>query len=618
MNINQPRGSRNPSGSGMYCAIPLELEQGCQPDQFFLGQWKTVANTLTLTLLGLILTFLLPNTAYSLVDRNEPFDSSQIPVEMQAWWAPDYGHVHAGLRLPLGQTVSGTLDVNVRVVLHNNPGKLVRVKISAESDTTFEKRLNLSCPYDGKNNTVCAFNVPLSLDTNKMKDGWRELRVRAYVKTPEGLSFFNSSGIPVNVQNGKRDSNYSRFCDNTSLIGRNWYEGFDYTNAIIECVPLEPVSGQHTFRVRAQKASGHLNVALDKTHFIPAVGPYHAQQHSSGQILFDRDGNFQSWQRINIDTTKLADGWHSLAVTSTNPGGSTSKCSYCKGELNHAAGVAKMWFYVDNGNPVKPRDNEPVSDPVVEVPVIEPPVVEVPVVEDPVAEIPTESDPNPIDSASVKHAESQSGGSANKLEVKTSATLSGVRGDLYLAAISTRRNIAANAVTGLGLTWTRLDTQCSGRNVTGIDLWMAQGIPNGSDKVTAIFPRAPANAAIVASRYSNVDPADPVGWIVSGNTNGTTGVCSGGTDSDQYAIDLPAISDGSVIYGAASMRNKKHRPGSGVVERAEVHQGRSGGRITSVVVTDKPGLSASTGTVEGSFSRSVDWAIIGLELKPHQ
>ncbi|MEE9395934.1 MAG: hypothetical protein V3V31_02865 [Methylococcales bacterium] len=625
MNNKYYKITNNPFSPDAHHPTSLRRIERRRADMFFLwGQWESVRSTVGFALFSLVLAFLLPTSAYSLVDRGESFDSTRIPVEMQAWWAPDFGHIHAGLRLPLGQTVSGILDVDVRVVLHNNPGKLVRVKISAESNTTFEKRLNLSCPYDGKNNTVCAFNVPFSLDTSKMKDGWRELRVRAYVKTPDGLNFFNSSGIPVNVQNGKSDSNYTRYCDNTSLIGRNWYEGFEYTNAVIECVPLEPVSGQQTFRVRAQKASGHLTVGLDKTHFIPAVGPYPAQQHSSGQILFDKDGNYQSWQSINIDTTKLADGWHSLAVTSTNPGGSTSGCAYCKGALNHAAGVAKMWFYVDNGNPRGSRDDELVSDPVDEDPVIEEPVVEQqPVVEAPIDEDPIDEDPVVTDSPSpsasnntVIHAESQGGGSSNNLKVTTSGELAGVNDDLYLAAISTRGNIAASSVTGLGLHWSRVEIQCSGRNVTGLEVWMAQGEPNHSGRVTATFSRTSANASIVASRYSNVDPERPIGSIVSGNTGGISGGCFDGTDSDRYTFALPTTSDESSVYTAASMRNKSHIPDTGFSERAEVKQGLSGGKTSSVVVQDRFVSSIATIDVRGNFSSTVDWTVIGIEIKP--
>jgi hypothetical protein len=110
--------------------------------------------------------------------------------------------------------------------------------------------------------------------------------------------------------------------------------------------------------VRAQQPSKHLQVVLDRTHPIPSVGPWPAIQGRTGVVLFDQDGDFQDWVPLPIDTNQLEDGWHSLSVRSDGPNGETSSCSYCKGEVNHQAGVAKMWFYVQNGS-APPADNTP-------------------------------------------------------------------------------------------------------------------------------------------------------------------------------------------------------------------------------------------------------------------
>ncbi len=277
------------------------------------------------------------------------FDSRQIPVEMQAWWMPAFGHIHATAKLPLGQEVSGVLNFDVRIVLHRNASYLKQLRIDDDDGVLIRIPLNLDCPAD----QTCAFNVPVSLDTTQLQDGWRELRIRAETETPDGKKFLNSSGIPILVNNaqtslGGSRSDYNRFCNNTSLIGRGWYEGFGYTNAIIECVPLEPVSGVHTFRVRAQKDSQQLTVALDKTHAIPAAGPWPAVSASPGTILFDQNGNFQDFFEVTVDTTQLANGWHSLSVTSKGPNGEVSQCDGCPDVESFPHGVAKMWFYVQN------------------------------------------------------------------------------------------------------------------------------------------------------------------------------------------------------------------------------------------------------------------------------
>jgi hypothetical protein len=190
-----------------------------------------------------------------------------------------------------------------------------------------------------------------------------------------------------------------------------------------------------------------------------------------------------------------------------------------------------------------------------------------------------------------------------------------VSGHLYLAAIATRNRVDVSYVSGLGLSWTLLESRCSGRDQTGVEVWMAWGIPSGNGEVTATFFEEPSNTVIAVSRYSGVDTADPVGTIISGNTNGLNGSCSGGLDSDAYSFNITTTSDGSTVYGAISMRNQNHTPGAGYNERAEVFQG-DGGSIAGLAVQDQSIPTASTALLNGFFNREVDWAVIGVEIKP--
>ena len=216
----------------------------------------------------------------------------------------------------------------------------------------------------------------------------------------------------------------------------------------------------------------------------------------------------------------------------------------------------------------------------------------------------------------VVYQETQTGGSTGFDTVATSASLTGVNGHLYLAAISTRPKVAVDTVTGLGLNWTLAKAQCSGRNnLSGLEVWMAQGTPSGNEPVTATLASVSLNAAIAVSRYSGVAAVNSVGNIVSGNTNGADGACANGVDNNLYSFNLTTTVDGAVAYGAATMRSRAHTPGAGYTERVEVKQG-TGGNITSVAVQDKNVASAATITVDGSFSHEVDWAVVALEIKP--
>ncbi len=218
-------------------------------------------------------------------------------------------------------------------------------------------------------------------------------------------------------------------------------------------------------------------------------------------------------------------------------------------------------------------------------------------------------------SIQVAQEEIQTGGSTSSTTVTTAVNLAGVPGQLYLAAISIRSNVKVNAVSGLGLNWTLVKAQCAGGNNISLELWMAQGTPSGDGQVTATFASAPSNAAIAVSRYSGVAASNPVGNMISGNTKGTYGTCSGGVNNNSYSFNLSTTVNGAVLYGVAAMRNRAHTPGSGYTERVEFRQGTASG-TAAIAVEDKVFPSATIATVNGTFDNEVDWVLVAVEIKP--
>jgi len=219
-----------------------------------------------------------------------------------------------------------------------------------------------------------------------------------------------------------------------------------------------------------------------------------------------------------------------------------------------------------------------------------------------------------VSSSQVTHKETKTG-AASSITVTTSASLTGVNGDFYLAAIAAKPNIAVSSVAGLGLTWTRVKAQCSGRNNSGMEVWMARGTPSGNGSVTATLAATPSNAVIAVSRYAGVDATNPLGNVISGNTKGLDGLCAGGVNSSAYSFNLTTMTNGAMVYGAAAMRGRRHTPGAGYTERAEIQKGSSGS-IASIAVEDKTAPLAGATVVNGTFSGTVDWAVIALEIKP--
>jgi len=209
----------------------------------------------------------------------------------------------------------------------------------------------------------------------------------------------------------------------------------------------------------------------------------------------------------------------------------------------------------------------------------------------------------------------QSGGSSASDTVATDLPVAAVNGDLYLAAVSAKPHTPASAISGLGLTWTRLAVQCGGRDQTGVDVWIGQGTPTGDEPVTAQLVDTPSNAALSVSRFTNVNIADPISAIVTANTNGPDGGCSGGIDSSAYSIDVPVAVGGSTVYGAVALRHRDHIPGANYTERAEIHFG-SGGDVAGLATVDQLVASPTTAPLDGTFGSDVDWAVVGLAIEP--
>jgi hypothetical protein len=220
----------------------------------------------------------------------------------------------------------------------------------------------------------------------------------------------------------------------------------------------------------------------------------------------------------------------------------------------------------------------------------------------------------PIPAANISLEEVKTGGSSLVASVSTDTALSAADGHVYLASISTKGYRPVTAVNGLGLVWTELRQQCGGRNQTGVSIWTATGTPSASSSVvTAVLSGSASNAVIAVSRYSGVGS---LGGLASANTNGTGGACSSGTDSSVYAVNLTTTGANSVVYAAVAMRSRIHTAGGDFVEQILVSQGSSGGSIASVAVVDQVVSSAGVVGVAGSFSRTVDWAVAAVELKP--
>jgi hypothetical protein len=199
--------------------------------------------------------------------------------------------------------------------------------------------------------------------------------------------------------------------------------------------------------------------------------------------------------------------------------------------------------------------------------------------------------------------------------VATDEAVPAAAGDLYVATLATRGGaVSAQSVSGLGLDWTLLAAQCTGRGLSRLETWTAQGTPLGDGPVSASLSGVPQSATLVVSRYSNVRWA-PIRNLVSGNASGRDGTCAGGIDADRYALGLRTALRGSFVYGAATMRHRTHAPGERYRERVERSTGTGSG-VSSVAAVDRLVTEPGTIALVGSFSGAEDWAALAFEILP--
>jgi len=145
---------------------------------------------------------------------------------------------------------------------------------------------------------------------------------------------------------------------------------------------------------------------------------------------------------------------------------------------------------------------------------------------------------------------------------------------------------------------------------------MAQGMATSDGIVTATLSFVPPNAVIAVSRYSGVDTANPIDNIISGNTNGISGDCLGGEDIEYYSFDMYTSFEDAMVYVAAACQKRKHTPGAKFIERAELRQGDDNSVAARIAIEDQKVDLATNVTLNGTYTSTGDWAIIGLAIRP--
>ena len=252
-------------------------------------------------------------------------------LEVHTWWEGEplpsgqVAHLHAGTCFPLGQTVSGKIAFDVRIIMHDNPGHLFRYETGLHTDGHGEGDLPI-VPLDHRCPSTCEFWVRTVVDTSRANDGWHEIRVKPRVELSNGEVQLTSTGWPIRTENGNADGGSRSDSDGARLgiTGRGWYDGHGYQNAVLSSpegvLPGQVVSGVWKPTVRLDAGSGGDEPTFTAAYVDPDF--HHNDEDSTGGGMVIGTWNGELRGPISIDTRRLSNGPHTLVLrVEANAGG---------------------------------------------------------------------------------------------------------------------------------------------------------------------------------------------------------------------------------------------------------------------------------------------------------
>jgi hypothetical protein len=270
------------------------------------------------------------------------YPEPRIFVESQSWWTQtpgasgtDFGHMHVGACMPFHQKLTGIVGIDVRIILHSNPGTfdyLNPVLVSNSQELSLPHVLTLNgftCPTG-----TCTSWIHLDVDTHLIvNDGLEEIRIRAYTNEPDGNIMHSSINTLAYFENGYAVSNLDR---RAYQRGKGWYTGSGYCESdVVSDLPVAPVSGVWTpqLQIVDHGAADDLPV----THSSVRLDPdFHATPVIPGTLLSDAAAPWTG--SVAIDTSTLTNGRHRLVLR--------ADCDDPRGSTN--SGVLVVFFTVAN------------------------------------------------------------------------------------------------------------------------------------------------------------------------------------------------------------------------------------------------------------------------------
>lgn len=275
----------------------------------------------------------------------EGYPEPRVFIDSQSWWkadvpgASDFGHVHHGACLPERQHLSSDFDIDLRLIMHDNPGQyadfdLVTKGVGYETVVQSFQVPGFTCPV-GTCERWLRFTVHMA---DFQESGLQEMRFRTFVDTPDGNRMHASTNWQLYVHNGRPEHNVSRF---PFLRNKGWY-GDNPLAGYCEAgfttpLPMAAISGTWTPSVRLVTHSTDASFPVTQ-HTVTIDPDFHADPPIPGTVIKQGTGSFEG--PVSIDTTQLSNGTHKLHLRSDCDAGNSTN-----------SGVGVIFFRVQNACP---------------------------------------------------------------------------------------------------------------------------------------------------------------------------------------------------------------------------------------------------------------------------
>lgn len=251
------------------------------------------------------------------------YSQGRVFLESQSWWfrtpgrnGTSTGHVHSGACFPYLKNLRGMVRLDVRSLLHANPGGRIRhVRVQAFNNAYGTRTLRdidtiRRCPSG-----TCTFWTRMYANTGRLpNDGLTEFRIHTEVEDQDGSRNLATNGFLAYVRNGRPIRNTEHLAPNRTE-GRGWYETvngveFGYQSARLRSkVPMKAVSGIWRPVVQTLEGVGGENI----TRSLVTIDPdFHAVPAHRGRVLVERFREIR--RRLWINTRKLGNGEHRLVI----------------------------------------------------------------------------------------------------------------------------------------------------------------------------------------------------------------------------------------------------------------------------------------------------------------